>query len=76
MKKPSSPCLDCPDRDVECHSTCEKYKAYVKEQDKYRELVRSERDTTYFEYSCDHKLGELAKEYRRGQGKWSRRKKW
>ena len=27
-KAMSSPCYNCPDRSLECHSTCEKYQAY------------------------------------------------
>jgi hypothetical protein len=32
-----SPCFDCPIHTPPCHSTCEKYKAYRKEQDANRE---------------------------------------
>lgn len=30
----SSPCKDCPDRQLGCHSLCEKYLAYARERDK------------------------------------------
>ena len=33
-----SPCdKNCPDRDSECHATCERYLEYVKENEKRRE---------------------------------------
>lgn len=31
------PCRDCPDRKMNCHSECEKYKEYAKENAKRRE---------------------------------------
>ena len=30
------PCKDCPDRQIGCHSTCEKYIEFKKENDKLR----------------------------------------
>ena len=36
----SSPCKDCMDREVGCHSTCEKYIKYQKEKDEYNKKVR------------------------------------
>ena len=32
-----APCKDCPDRQVNCHSTCEKYIEFKKESDRLRE---------------------------------------
>lgn len=29
-----SPCKDCPDRTIECHGQCERYKAFRKEREK------------------------------------------
>lgn len=40
---PTAPCLDCPDRYLGCHDTCEKYLAYRKEQDIFNEKLRKER---------------------------------
>lgn len=33
---PKAPCKDCPDRQVGCHSTCEKYIEFKKEADEQR----------------------------------------
>ena len=30
---PTAPCLNCPDRYLGCHDTCQKYLTYRKEQD-------------------------------------------
>lgn len=35
----NSPCKDCPDRQMGCHSNCEKYLSY----DKYRQEIRAKR---------------------------------
>jgi len=41
-KKPESPCLDCPDRSEACHAKCERYAAFVKENEVYRAHVNAE----------------------------------
>ena len=38
------PCKDCPDRQVGCHSTCEKYLLYKSELDKIKDSIQRERD--------------------------------
>lgn len=35
LKTKFSPCLNCPDRHESCHSHCEKYLAYRRDQDEY-----------------------------------------
>ena len=37
MNKPIAPCRGCPDREVGCHSICEKYLAYDAENKIFRE---------------------------------------
>jgi hypothetical protein len=39
LRTPKAPCKDCGDRNVGCHSVCEKYKEFAKEN----ERVRNER---------------------------------
>ena len=34
---PKAPCLNCPDREVLCHSKCEKYISFRYELDKYNQ---------------------------------------
>lgn len=65
MEKPKSPCRDCPDRAVLCHSTCEKYIAYRNKQDDYNELVREGRDFENMKYVCDRRSQEIKKKLHR-----------
>lgn len=36
-------CFQCPDRKAGCHSSCERYSAFLKERHELREAIRSER---------------------------------
>lgn len=38
-----SPCKNCEDRMVGCHSTCEKYKAFQQENDANNKIIRENR---------------------------------
>jgi predicted metal-binding transcription factor (methanogenesis marker protein 9) len=40
-----APCKDCPDRHALCHSTCEKYQAFVREREAIREQKKLESRT-------------------------------
>lgn len=44
MRRPESPCLDCPDRcpDPNCHTTCEKYLEF----DRLMKILRQEKIDT------------------------------
>lgn len=46
-----SPCKDCPDREIRCHLTCEKYIEFKKESDKIREQrnAQKEKEKQYIE---------------------------
>lgn len=35
-------CKDCKERQVGCHSTCEKYNAFLKENERLKELKRQD----------------------------------
>lgn len=39
MPSVKGPCLNCKDRDIHCHSTCEKFKAYEDEYKEYKEKL-------------------------------------
>lgn len=39
----SSPCKDCVDREIGCHSTCEKYINFQREREAYNKKVREAR---------------------------------
>lgn len=34
-----SPCLDCSDRQLGCHATCERYMAFKNQSDEFKQLV-------------------------------------
>ena len=36
-------CKDCTERQVGCHATCEKYKEFVAENERKRELMRQDK---------------------------------
>lgn len=44
----SSPCLDCPDRRVGCHSTCTKYAALCEENKAKKEYLKDGKDVCSF----------------------------
>lgn len=39
MKEPLSPCKDCNNRFLGCHSSCERYLDYKSEHDKFKQKV-------------------------------------
>jgi hypothetical protein len=51
-----SPCKNCVDRHLKCHSTCEKYLAFRKELDDLREVVEKKKrtDNDYFKVRTRH----------------------
>ena len=42
-REPQGPCLNCPDRTVECHSTCKEYIKYKEELRAWKKGVNNER---------------------------------
>lgn len=38
------PCYKCPDRNAECHATCEKWRAYEVERNKEYERIGKEKE--------------------------------
>lgn len=47
MRKQKSPCYQCADRQLGCHSTCEKYLAFDKDNAKTREDIYKKREIEY-----------------------------
>lgn len=43
----ASPCLNCKDRVIGCHSTCKKYKEYFDENEKRKEKLRKKQEVSY-----------------------------
>lgn len=44
MNKPKSTCFQCKDREVGCHSKCEKYIEFKKLSDEYNDNMRKSRE--------------------------------
>jgi hypothetical protein len=44
------PCKDCPNRQIGCHSTCEKYSEFRKERDALNEKIHKQKEAEYAEY--------------------------
>jgi hypothetical protein len=44
-------CLNCPNRTVNCHGSCESYKTFRKKLDKYDEMKRKELERSYIDWS-------------------------
>lgn len=42
------PCYKCGERQVGCHSMCEKYKAYVIEKDERNRKIREAKNGVYY----------------------------
>ena len=59
------PCLGCYDRTVGCHSSCEKYKIYLKESEERKKAIKKflQKDTSYRDYN-DDKIARLLKRKR------------
>jgi hypothetical protein len=64
-KRPASPCYQCPDREVGCHSVCEKYKTYEKENMEYRQAVYNEKRKEYAYLDVDRMFEARAKKKRK-----------
>jgi hypothetical protein len=40
LKKPKSPCLNCADRSIGCHSKCEIYKTWKSQHKSKQKIIR------------------------------------
>ena len=69
-----SPCKDCPERFVGCHSSCERYKQYRSELDAFKAIRAADKDERAFASEIkgavkrlrDHKRGKDRNRRRRG----------
>lgn len=57
LGKKDVPCYKCTDRDITCHSTCEKYKEFRKKVDAYKAAVNESilRDAPIKNYTIESK---------------------
>lgn len=52
----TNPCVrECPDRNADCHSVCEKYKEFFNEKQKEYARNAVERDINYFVKNYEYK---------------------
>lgn len=42
-----APCKDCPNREVGCHSTCDKYIVFRKERDELNKIINKKKEEEY-----------------------------
>lgn len=73
MKKPESPCLNCPDRKVGCHGICDRFKAFRSAWDVWNDGLKkeAEAETVYGEFvkkSRDRSIKKLGKRLRTVDG--------
>ncbi len=64
---PKSPCKDCPDRHIGCHSQCEKYKVFAEDnkqvQYEIRKVVDRENSLNAYEMQRAKRIRERKKHY-------------
>lgn len=54
--KPTSNCYKCSKRTMGCHSTCEDYKKFLIENEKYKESIRQANEFVGFDIATKGKL--------------------
>ena len=52
MSKPIGPCLNCENRQINCHSSCKQYKQFRHKVDMYNKELNKQRqfDSDYYSY--------------------------
>jgi hypothetical protein len=61
-----SPCKDCDDRCIGCHTTCGDYTEYTRELDRRRKDIKAENDITAFEKAIKKKIAKANRDRRKG----------
>lgn len=61
-----SPCKNCTDRCIGCHTTCGDYAEYKCELERRREEVKAENESRAFERAVKAKIAKANKDRRRG----------
>ena len=61
-----SPCKNCTDRCIGCHTTCGDYAEYTRELDRRRKDIKAENDITAFEKAVKAKIAKANKDRRKG----------
>ena len=47
MERKDNPCLDCKDREVGCHSKCEKYSVWLDDLHKKKNMIKQNKQAYY-----------------------------
>lgn len=61
-----SPCQNCTDRCIGCHTTCGDYAEYKQELERRRTEVKAVNDITAFEKAIKKKIAKANRDRRRG----------
>lgn len=61
-----SPCKNCTDRCIGCHTTCGDYAIYKQELEHRRTEVKAENDITAFEKAIKARIAKVNRDRRRG----------
>lgn len=65
----NSPCLNCPDRHLHCHSECGKYQEYKAELEEHREIERARIEEGNFLREMKRPVLERHMKRKKGDGK-------
>jgi hypothetical protein len=61
-----SPCKNCDDRCIGCHTSCGDYAEYVRELDRRCKDMKAENDITAFEKAIKKKIAKANRDRRKG----------
>lgn len=61
-----SPCMNCEDRCIGCHTTCGDYAEYTRELDRRRKDMKAENELTAFEKAVKARIAKANRDRRRG----------
>lgn len=61
-----SPCKDCDDRCIGCHTTCGDYAEYKQELERRRTEVKAESESRAFERAVNAKIAKANRDRRKG----------
>lgn len=67
-----SPCKDCPERFIGCHSSCERYKQYRSELDEFKAKRAADKDERAFASEIKGAVKRL-RDHKRGSDRRRRR---
>ena len=57
----TQPCKDCPDRHIGCHSTCDRYAEFLRENKEQKDAIKAIRAETVQLLNFDPKFAQITK---------------